>query len=107
MASVEPETAEDLTDSDSITNLNRGGLTVPKLSIVHFVHAAHKLFIDCNVRCCRVHLSQAISRINSPMAIIQEACLTVSNIFLKAFVRDKSDKEKQLGCLMRREKLSN
>jgi hypothetical protein len=82
VAFVEPETAEDLTDSDFITNLNRGGLTVPKMSTVHFVHAAHKLFIDCNLRCCRVHLSQAISRIHSPIAIIHEACVTLSNIFL-------------------------
>jgi hypothetical protein len=107
VAFVEPETAEDLIDSDFITNLNRGGLTVPKISTVHFVHAAHKLFIDCTLRCCRVHLSQAISLIDSPMAIIHGACVTLANIFLKSFVLDKSDKEKRLGCLRRQEKLSN
>ena len=35
------------------------------------------------------------------------ACVTLANILLKAFVLDKSDKEKQLGCLRRREKPSN
>ena len=86
MAFVETDTAEDLTDSNFITNLNRGGLTVPKMSTVHFVHAAHKVIIDYNLRCCRVPLSQAIYGNNSHMAIIHKACLTLSNIFLKAFI---------------------
>ena len=69
-----------LTDSEFLTNLNRGGLTVPLISTVHFVNSAHKLFVNCNLHCSRAHLSQALSRIDSPMAIIQGACVTLSNI---------------------------
>ena len=84
-----------------------GRLTVPLISTVHFVHSAYKLFVNCNLHCCRVHLSQALSRIDSPVAIIQRACVTLSNILLKSFVPDNSDKERQLGCLRRKEKLSS
>ena len=39
---------EDIDDhhinSDFVTNLNRGGLSVPLLSTVHFVHSVYKLF---------------------------------------------------------------
>ena len=87
VAFVEQETDEDPVDSDFITNLNRGGLTIPKISTVHFVHSAHKILIGCNLYCCRAHLSQAISCIDSPMAIIKEACETMFDIFLKVFVQ--------------------
>ncbi|XP_076823715.1 uncharacterized protein LOC143469759 [Clavelina lepadiformis] len=95
-------------NSEFLTNLNRGGLTVPLLSTVglHFVHSAYKLFGKCNLHCCRAHLSHALRRIDSPMVVIQGACLTLSNILLKAFVLDNSDKERQLGCFRRKEKLS-
>ena len=101
---------EDIVDhhinSDFVKNLNRGGLTVPLLSTVHFVHSAYKLFDRCNLHCCRAHLSEALYCFDSPVVAIQGACLTLSNIFLKAFVLDNSDKERQLGCLRRKEKLS-
>ena len=39
--SVETEDIDDHhINSDFVTNLNRGGLTVPPLSIVHFAHSA-------------------------------------------------------------------
>lgn len=84
-------------NSEFLTNLNRGGLTVPLLSTVHFVHSAYKLFGKCNLHCCRAHLSHALRRIDSPMVVIQGACLTLSNILLKAFVLDNSDKERKLN----------
>lgn len=105
--SVETEDNDDHhINSEFLTNLSRGGLTVPLLSTVHFVHSAYKLFDECNLHCCRAHLSQTLSCIDSPMVAIQGACLTLSNIFLKAFVLDNSDKERHLGCLRRKEKLS-
>ncbi|CAK8688385.1 unnamed protein product [Clavelina lepadiformis] len=67
---------------------------------------AYKLFGKCNLHCCRAHLSHALRRIDSSMIVIQGACLTLSNILLKAFVLDNSDKERQLGRLKRKEKLS-
>ena len=41
------------------------------------------------------------------MAKIKGACFSMSNsnIIFKAFVLNHSDKEKQLGCLTRKEKL--
>ena len=93
-------------NSEFLTNLNIGGLTVPLLSTVHFVHSAYKLFGKCNLHCCRAHLSHALRHIDSPMIVIQGACLTLSNILLKAFVLDNSNKERQLGCSKRKEKLS-
>ena len=100
ISTAEAEDDDDnLTDSEFLTNLNRGGLTVPLISTVHFVHSAYKLFVNCNLHCCRAHLSQALSRIDSAMSIIQGACVTLSNILLKSFVLDNSDKERQLGCL--------
>ena len=94
-------------NSEFLTNLNRGGLSVPLISTVHFVYSAYKLFKKYNIHCCRAHLSKALAHISSPMVEVEGACVTLSNIFLKAFVLDKSDKEKELGCLRRREKLSN
>ena len=92
-------------NSEFLINLNRGGLTVPLLSTVHFIHSAYKLVDKCNLHCCRAHLSEALARIDCPMAIIQGACVTLANILLKAFVLNHSDKERQLGCLRRKEKL--
>ena len=62
---------EDIDDhhinSDFVTSLNRGGLTVPLLSKMHFVHSTYKLFDKCNLHCCRAHLSQALYCIDSPV----------------------------------------
>lgn len=93
--------------SDFLACLNRGGLTVPLISTVHFVHSAYKLFDRHDLHCCREHLSQILARIVSPMATIQQARATLSNVLLKAFVLDNSDKERHQGCLRRKEKLSS
>ena len=96
--SVETEDIDDHhINLNFVTNLNRGELTVLLLSTVHFVHSAYKLFDKCNLHCCK-----ALYCIDSPVVAIQGACLTLSNIFLTAFVLDNSDKERQLGCLRRK-----
>ena len=41
------------------------------------------------------------------MANIKGACFSMLSIIFKAFVLNHSDKEKQLGCLRRKEKLSS
>ena len=107
-ASFETEGEDnDPINSQFLTNLNRGGLSVPLISTVHFVYSAYKLVNKYNFHCCRTHLSQALAHISSPMVEVEGACVTLSKIFLKAFVLDKNDKERQLGCLRRSEKLSN
>ena len=58
-----------------------------------------------DLHCCRAHLSEALARIDCPMAIIQGACVILANILLKGYVLDNSDKERQLGYLKRKEKL--
>ena len=83
--SVETEDIDDhYINSDFVTNLNRGGLTVPLLSAVNFIHSAYKLFDKCNLHCCRAHLSQALYCIDSPVVAVQGACLTLSNIFFES-----------------------
>ena len=48
---------EDHINSEFLLNLNRGGLTVPLLSTVHFIDSTYKLVDKCNLHCCRAHLS--------------------------------------------------
>ena len=108
-ASVETETENenDVIHSKYLSNLNIGGLTVPLVSTIHFVYSAYRQFDHYNLHCCRAHIVQALSCINSPMAAIKNACISMSNILLKAYVLNKSDRVKQLGCLRRKEKLSS
>ena len=83
--SLETENIDDhYINSDFVTNLNRGGLTVPLLSAAHFVHLAYKLFDKCNLHCCRTHLSQTLHCIDSPVVAIQRAGLTLPNIFFES-----------------------
>ena len=91
-------------DSAFLENLHLSGLTMPKLSTVRFVHLAYQMFEKWNIYCCRTHVSQ-ITNINNPIARVQPACITMLNILLKGLVLEKSDIEKQLSCLKRREKL--
>ena len=93
-----PETSEFLAE------LNRGGLTVPRLSTVHFVHAGHVLYEKTQLR-CRRHLANLLFFINSPIACSEDACRTLANILLKAYVLSVSDKKRVIGCLRRKEKL--
>ena len=60
--------------SDFLTNLNRGGLAIPRISTVFFVHSSLRLFEKCKVHCCRGHLSQALSNIDSPLSNIRGLC---------------------------------
>ena len=46
--------------------------------------------------------------IDAPIAHITGTCLMISNIILKAFVLNNSDRERELGCLLwRKEKLKS
>ena len=42
---------------------------------------------------CRNYLRRIFSKINAPMANNNDACRTLSNIILKAFVLDNSERE--------------
>lgn len=87
--------------------LNRGGLSIPKLSTVFFVHSAVYLIRKLNPpkSGCRQYITRLLSSVDAPLSSNLMACRTVSNILLKAHVLHHSDKEQELGCLRRREKL--
>ena len=93
--------------TEFLTELSRGGLSVPTLSTVHFVHVAYMTYPKVSSGgLCKNYLKRLFSEIDCPMSKISDACSTLSNIILKAFVLNNSDKEKALGCLRRQEKLS-
>ena len=89
-----------------LDNLNRGGLSVPTMSTVFFVHNAYNLHDQTKMR-CRFHFPELLSFVDAPLAGSKAACNTLANILLKAHVLSVSDKEKSLGCLRRQDKLSN
>ena len=91
--------------SDFIKELDRGGLTIPTLATVFFVHSANHLIssIDCCKKNCCSYCSRLISVIEAPMAGNLQACRTLVNILVKARVLDASDTEQRLGCLRRQE----
>ena len=74
-------------DSAFLENLHLSGLTMPKLSTVHFVHLAYQMFEKWNIYCCRTHVSQ-ITNINNPIARVQPPCITIF-IFERACAREK------------------
>lgn len=94
-------------NSTFISELNRGGLSVPRLSTAFFVHAAIHLLetLPYPKSNCRVYLMKVLSFVDSQLAENIEACRTLANVLLKAHVNDNSDREKYLGCLRRKEKL--
>ena len=103
-----PESQEEEISTEFLAELNRGGLSVPTLSTVFFVHAAYVTHEKLNSEKgrCRNFLRRLYSAIDSPIARNANACLTVTNISLKAYVLNNSDRERELGCLRRKEKLS-
>ena len=56
---------------------------------------------------CRFHFAELLSFVDAPLAGNKAACTTLAKILLKAYVLNVSDKEKSLGCLRRKEMLSN
>ena len=97
---------QDLLSTEFLDNLNKGGLSLPTLSTVYFVHTAYHLHQNLKLRCNK-HFAELLSKINAPIADNMSACIALANILLKAFVINNSDKEKTLGCLRRKEKLSD
>ena len=91
--------------SEFLDHLNRGGLSVPTISTVFFVHNAYNLH-DMTKMHCRFHFAELLSFLDAPFASNNAACTTLANILLKAHVLNVSYKEKAVGCLRRQEKLS-
>ena len=94
--------------TEFLDNLNRGGLSLPKLSTTFFVHASLKAFENLNndQKQCRNYIEKCFSFISTPLSSNTSACKTLANIILKAYVLDNSDREQEVGCLRRKEKLT-
>ena len=81
-----------------ISELNRGGLHLPTLTTVYFVHSAISLHNKIELprqNCCK-YFQKLISFINAPIAENSKACKTLTNILFKAFALNVSDTEKQI-----------
>lgn len=99
---------EEEISSEFISELNRGGLHVPTLATVYFVHCAinlHNKLGKPRQNCCQ-YFKKLVSFIDAPFAQNDKACTSLTNILFKAYALDVSDTEKQIGCLRRKEKLS-
>ena len=90
--------AEDQEDVSTqyLEELNRGGLHLPKLSTVFFVHSAHQAHgkVSAEKQRCKNYLKRLFAFIDAPIASNKNTCTTMSNIVLKALVLNNSDKEK-------------
>jgi hypothetical protein len=107
-ASNNDDDAQELTVSSEFTQqLDRGGLSIPKLSTVFFVHSAVHVISKLSPpkAGCRKYIASLLSYVDAPLANNSMACRTVANVLLKAHVLHHSDREQELGCLRRREKL--
>ena len=79
---------------------------MPTLSTVYFVHTAYNVNANLKLR-CNIYFAELLSTINVPIAGNKAACSSLANIILKAFIINNNDREKALGCLRRKEKLTN
>jgi len=95
--------------SSEFTNqLNRGGLSLTKLSTVFFVHSVvHILSKRSPPKSgCRQYLARFLSSVTDvTLSSNTMACRTIANVLLKAHVLHNSDREQELGCLRHKEQL--
>jgi len=107
-ASDYDDDVQELTVSSDFTQqLNRGGLSIPKLSTVYFVHSAVHIIskVSTPKAGCRKYIATLLSYVDAPLSNNIMACRTVANVVLKAHILHHSDREQALGCLRCREKL--
>ena len=107
-ASDSDDDAQELNVSSEFTQqLDRGGLSIPKLSTVYLVHSAVYIISKLNTlkAGCRNFITTLLSYVDVPLANNSKACHTVANVLLKAHVLHHSDREQELGCLRWKEKL--
>ena len=95
--------------SEFLDSLSRGGLSVPTLNVVFFVHSAMEIQrkLPTNKKHCPQYLVKLFQQIDVPFAEDDRISRTLVNIITKAYVLNNSDTEKQIGCLRRQEKLSD
>ena len=98
---------DELVTSEFLEELSRGGLRVPTLNMVHLVFSAFHLYkqLDSSRRSCTKYFRSLISYVDSPYSNDTAICKRLTNVIFKAEVLHLSDKENELGCLRRKEKL--
>ena len=98
---------DELVTSDFLDELSRGGLRVPTLNMVHLVHCAFNLQknLDSSRRTCTIYFRKLLSFVDSPYSSDVAVCKRLTNVLFKAEVLHLSDKENELDCLRRKEKL--
>ena len=81
---------EDEISCEFLKNLDRGGLSVPTFSMVHFVYVGYLIYNKTNARCYK-YLSKLFSSLDAPIA--SAASVSLANIMLNSFVLNASDRE--------------
>ena len=102
------EGGQESVSTEFLDEYSRGGLSIPTLDTVYFVHCANRLheFLDKSKKSCGKYFERLLAYIEVPAAKFPRACRTVRNVIFKAFSLDNSDRAKQIGCLRRKEKLA-
>jgi len=95
--------------TEFLDELNHGGLCVPTLGDVYFVHCAVHLHEKLQEprKHCGNYVTRLLSIIDSRMAQNKSSCHSLKNIIFKAYAANSNERERELGCLRRQEKLSN
>ena len=95
--------------AEFLDSLSRGGLSVPTLNVAFFVHSAMEVHgkLPKIKKHCTKYVIQLLRLIDVPFADDQTICRTLANLLSKAYVLNDSDREKQIGCLRRQEKLAD
>ena len=101
------DTESEFVTSEFLEELSRGGLRVPTFNMVHLVYSAFHLYenLESSRRSCTKYFRSLISFVNSPYANDAAICKRLTNVIFKAEVLHLSDRENELGCLRRKEKL--
>ena len=101
------DTNEFIESTEFVDELSRCRLRIPTLDMVFFVHSAYHLYenIDKSRLSCTKYFQKVLKHINCNYSSDEKLCSRLTNIIFKADVLNSSDRENQLGCLRRKEKL--
>ena len=95
-----------LTDHLNLTNFVYLRHSTHAVFFIHCATSAHENIPEIR-RNCTVYFKILISYIDASISQNGNACQTVTNVVYKAYALNNSDSERELGCLRRKEKLSN
>ena len=84
-----------MVSSEFLNELNRGGLRVPTLNMVFFVHSAFTLYskVDKSRLNCTKYFQSLIALVDTPFATKPDIRRRLTNLIFKADVLHTSDNE--------------